>query len=188
MTVERKTMELTCKNAFTAHVADHILAARNGDHEAFAALVRRYTDPLHRYLTVMGFSKADAEDVIQETFLRGWRHLGTYDNRFAFSTWIYTIARRLALNHRQRQKSGRGLDAAAECTASESVPASGELWAKARSVLSERDFSALWLRYGEDRDLADIATILRITPVNARVTLHRARERLASALSPDYQP
>lgn len=174
--------------AMDGGVAASVLAARNGDQEAFAILVRRYTDPLHRYLTAMGLRGADAEDVIQETFLRGWRHLPSYDARYAFSTWIYTIARRLAVNHLTRQKPKASIEAASETPAApEAAPADG-LWAKARALLSERDFSALWLRYGEDRDLSDIGRILGITALNARVTLHRARERLAGALGPDYHP
>lgn len=169
-------------------LATSVLAARNGDHEAFAVLVRRYTNPLHRYLTAMGLKGADAEDVIQETFLRGWRHLPSYDATYAFSTWIYTIARRLALNHLTRQKPRASISAANETPAADTAAPTDGLWEKARTLLSERDFSALWLRYGEDRDLIDIGRILGITALNARVTLHRARERLAGSLSPDYHP
>ena len=169
-------------------IAAHVLAARNGDHYAFAQLVRRFTDPLHRYLTAMGLRGADAEDIIQETFLRGWKHLDRYDSQYAFSTWIYTIARRLAVNHITRQKPRASLAEAHELSAVPQAAPSDGLWQKARALLSERDFSALWLRYGEDRDLADIGRVLGITALNARVTLHRARERLAGSLSPDYHP
>jgi len=169
-------------------IAAQVLAARNGDHAAFALLVQRFTDPLHRYLTAMGVRGADAEDIIQETFLRGWKHLDRYDSQYAFSTWIYTIARRLAVNHLTRQKPRASLADAHELPAVPQTTPSDGLWQKARTLLSERDFSALWLRYGEDRDLSDIGRILGITALNARVTLHRARERLAGSLSPDYHP
>jgi RNA polymerase sigma-70 factor (ECF subfamily) len=169
-------------------IAASVVAARNGDHAAFAVLVQRFSGPLHRYLTAMGLGGADAEDVLQETFLRGWNHLPRYDATYAFSTWIYTIARRLALNHLTRQKPRASLAAAEGAVAAGSAMPEDGLWAKARDLLSERDFSALWLRYGEDRDLSDIARILGITAINARVTLHRARGRLAGSLGADYHP
>lgn len=165
-----------------------VLAARNGDHAAFADLVQRFTAPLHRYFTTMGLTRADAEDVLQETFLRAYQHLERYDSTYAFSTWLYTIGRRLALNHLTRQRPRTDIAAADETAAQSAGPISDSLWEHARKLLAERDFSALWLRYGEDRDLADISAILSVSVVNARVILHRARERLASALGPDHRP
>ena len=73
-----------------------IKRVRDGDRSAFAELVAHYQRPLFGYLGRMGQSQAAAEDLAQETFLRAWTSLGSYDPaRAAFSTWLFTIARNL---------------------------------------------------------------------------------------------
>ena len=70
------------------------------------------------------------------------------------------------------------------------APVAGDdnLWPKLRSILPERSVTALWLRYGEERSLEEIAEILEVSAINARVIIHRAREKLAEALGEDYTP
>ncbi len=75
-------------------------AAQQGDRRAFGQLVR-----LHRpRIVALGLQltgcRQDAEDVAQETFLRAWRHLGGFQGRSAFGTWLYRIALRRALSLR----------------------------------------------------------------------------------------
>ncbi len=167
-----------------------VVAARSGDQGAFTALVERHAAPLHRYLTAFGLDQHDADDVVQDTFLRVHRHLGSYDPRWAFTTWLYTIARRLALSLRARRRPSTGLDGIDEplSLTPAADQADGNVWAKARGLLNERQFTALWLRYGEDRELGEIAHILGITAENTRVILHRARSTLAARLPPQDHP
>src|SRR3569832_2422540 len=74
-----------------------------GNREAFRLLVLRYQRPLFRFLGLLGFAQDAAEDLAQQTFLRVYRALGSFDPRQAkFSTWLFTIAKRLAANERQR--------------------------------------------------------------------------------------
>lgn len=70
-----------------------------GDRDAAAGFVRRFQSRVYGIaLTILGDSKA-AEDVAQETFIRAWRHAGSYDaRRGAVSSWLLTIARNLALD------------------------------------------------------------------------------------------
>jgi RNA polymerase sigma-70 factor (ECF subfamily) len=167
-----------------AAAATAAAAARDGDESAFAALVHRFAPRLHRYLAAMGLPGADAEDLVQEAFLRAWRHLGDYDPRWAFSTWLWTIARRLALNHLARRRPAplEGSEPEAPAGASGEPGAVQDLWNLARARLPERQCTALWLRYGEERPLEEVAAILSVSPINARVLVHRARQRLAQAL------
>ena len=82
-------------------ISDEALLAgfATGDPEAAAGFVRRYQRRVYGLaLTILGDPGA-AEDVAQETFVRAWRHAGTYDpRRAALSTWLLTIARNLALS------------------------------------------------------------------------------------------
>ena len=78
----------------------------NGNREAFRLLVVRYQRPVFRFLGLLGFNQASVEDIAQETFLRAFRALGDFDaRRGRFSTWLFTIARRLATNERQRKSN-----------------------------------------------------------------------------------
>ena len=74
-----------------------------GDESATAVLEIYYQRPLFAFLGRMGFDSARAEEVAQESFLRAWQNLPSYRTEQAqFSTWLFTIARRLALNELSR--------------------------------------------------------------------------------------
>ena len=66
--------------------------ARAGDHEAFYALVSRFERPLYRAAVAITRNAADAEDVVQETFLRAFEHLGQFRGESKFQTWLTQIA------------------------------------------------------------------------------------------------
>ena len=99
----------------------YIERVRAGDKRAFAPLVRRYQQPVFRYLGRLGLGQADVEELAQETFLRAYRHLHAYNpHRAQFSTWLLTIARRLGLNalaHGRRREVSESHEPAAEAPA-----------------------------------------------------------------------
>ena len=79
--------------------SDHaaIRAILAGDKEAYGALVARHSQSLFRVAFRIIGNEADAEDVVQEAFLRGYRGLEGFESRSNFGTWIYRIAVRCAL-------------------------------------------------------------------------------------------
>ena len=165
--------------------AELIRRTQQGCEEAFADLVRRYADRLHRFLVGRGANPVDAEDLVQETFIAAHRALDRYDPRYAFSTWLFTIGRRLAVSQYRKRKR---LEAIAEKripppsgTDSRSEAGQG-IWDAARQKLAPRDFEALWLRYGEDLSIGEVARVMGVYALHARVILHRARGRLAAEL------
>ena len=83
---------------------------QEGDMVCYNTLVNRYKDRLFNVLYRMLSSEDEAHDLLQETFLRVWQHKMSYDFRFAFSTWIYTIALNLARNELRRRKKIKFLD------------------------------------------------------------------------------
>lgn len=167
------------------------LRAQRGERDAFAELVRRFEAPLHRFLWVRMGSAQDAEELCQETFLRAWTRIETYQPRWQFSTWLFTVARRLAASHR-RSAAPIASNPDLEHTAG-SVMDPGEsagqreegvrVWQLAAQVLTPDQRSALWLRYGEELSIDEIAHTLGRRPVAVRVMLFRARERLAQRLA-----
>src|ERR1700730_17056498 len=72
--------------------------ARQGDSEAFRVLVERHSRSLFRLAFRMTGNQQDAEDVVQESFLRAYRQLGKFDERASFGTWVYRIAANCSLD------------------------------------------------------------------------------------------
>ncbi len=172
---------------------DLVQATCRGDRRAFEVLVERYQQRLLRFLMSRGNSRADAEDVLQDSFVNAYRYLASYDQRWRFSTWLYRIALREAARHAARAEArgetvaGDELDKVA--TSSESDPlievsaqsSRENLWLTARRVLSDDAYAAMWLRYVEDMPVRDVATSLERSTSWTKVTLMRSRERLAKA-------
>jgi RNA polymerase sigma-70 factor, ECF subfamily len=90
--------------AETATVEEKVLAAvQAGDASAFAALADRYRRQLHVHCYRMLGSFDDAEDLVQETMLRAWRHRATFEGRSQFRTWLYRIATNVCLKALERR-------------------------------------------------------------------------------------
>jgi len=169
---------------------DSVLAGRAaaGCVESFAMLTRRHQVPVVHYVRrLAGRGGVDADDVAQEAFLRAWRRIGDYDSRWAFSTWLFTIARRTWLNAARGTRRRRVREAAvATVNACGAEPVEAlmaderavRLWEAARAELKEREFTALWLRYVEDKTMAEIAAVLDRPTATVKVILFRARRRL----------
>ena len=169
---------------------DAVLARRaaGGCVASFSELARRYQVPVVHYVRhLAGRGGADADDVAQDAFLRAWRCIADYDPRFAFSTWLFTIARRTWLNQTRATRRRRVRESAvavAEAIAGGAVAAAiateraTRLWQVARAELSEREFTALWMRYVEDKPVAEIALVLDKPVATVKVILFRARRRL----------
>lgn len=80
---------------------------QNGDLYAFDQIVHRYKDPLINFVYHFLGDRIDAEDVVQETFLRVYRNKHLYRSIAKFSTWIYTIASNLAKTELRRRRRRR---------------------------------------------------------------------------------
>ena len=78
--------------------------ARRGDAAAIEELIGLFQGPLQAFLTRLGGSRELAEDLAQETFVRVLGNLDRFDDRFRFSTWLYTIGRRLWMNHLNKHR------------------------------------------------------------------------------------
>ena len=170
--------------------------AQNGCAVAFAELFDRYRPRLIRFLEPrLSGTSIDAEDVSQETLAKAWRALKSFDTRRKFTTWLYTIARRTATDHLRRSRPTRDasdlLSVVAEHpTAIDTVVEAEDrknIWEVARRILPQTQYSAIWLRYGEELTVKEVASILGKTTVGIRVLLHRGRARLRNHLQ-DYAP
>jgi RNA polymerase sigma-70 factor, ECF subfamily len=168
--------------------------ARAGSASCFEEIMRRYQVPLIRFLDKRFPSRRDAEDILQDTFVRAWQALHRYDERYAFRTWIYTIAFRLAVSRgRQDGKSQETLSEhqpardASPSAIVEREDTRRSLWDRAREVLSEEQFTAMWLFYVDEGPAGEVARILDRSWVSVKTLLHRARKKLAPILA-EFSP
>lgn len=171
-----------------------VVRAQGGDLDAFTEVVARWDGRLFNFIArrVGGrLRQMDAEDLTQETFLRAWRSIAEYQPRHRFSTWLFTIAGRLVVDHLRHQRvradATESLTTAASRRQSNAdaatdrllLPESSEsLWNIAREILTAEQHAALWLRYAEDLSPGEVARVLDKNEVAVRVMLFRARQAL----------
>jgi RNA polymerase sigma-70 factor (ECF subfamily) len=172
----------------TKQVADEELAAKvaSGSRAAFEELICRYSPRLFHFLRPRIATKQDIEDLVQETFLKAFRNIDRYNPEFKFSTWLYTVAIRLAISHYRanKPKDLSSIPNRVPVDPEEIVTRkdqSQKMWSIAKS-LHKKQYEALWLRYMEDMAVKDIALVMNKTQVQIRVLLHRARLNLGKKL------
>ncbi len=171
------------------------LRAQAGCAQSFEELVRRYQVPTLHFLQRLG-AGGEAEDLLQETFVRAYRNLGQYRPKWRFVTWLFTIARRVRLNHQRRQIP----EARGEAVEGMASPGPGppelaaaaedrqRLWDLAARILSHEECSALWLFYVEEMSAREIAAVLERSWVSIKTMLFRARRRMLEFLADRQDP
>lgn len=158
-------------------------ATADGSVDAFDVLARRYQVPLLRFIARRFRHAADAEDVCQETFVRAFGAIETFDTRRSFRPWLFSIAFRQGVTAVRREQVRR-TDVLAEDdrlpgrSAMSGEGEEGDLWSVARRLLSAEQSSALWLVHVESMPIVEVAAVLGKTAGSVKVMIHRARERL----------
>ncbi len=165
--------------------------AAGGDGHAFAELFQRYYPRVLNYLENRNsVQRHDAEEIAQETFAKAWQSIQRYDSNFRFTTWLYTIAQRTAVDRWRKRKpnqeittwSNRQWDEIGQAKEEYVVVGCDNLWQLARDQLSESHYRALWLRYAEEMSLSEIARVMHRSNIGTRVLLYRARAALQLVL------
>ena len=155
---------------------------------AYNELVIRFEKRLFNFLLRRVSRRIDAEDLTQEAFVRAWERITSYDPTWRFSTWLYTIASRLAVSEHRRARRHKSIECAEHMGANDdtqqhrdNASTASKLWELARITLRDEQHTSLWLRYAEDMSIGEIAKVMDKTHVGVRVTLFRARQMLAAA-------
>jgi RNA polymerase sigma-70 factor, ECF subfamily len=181
---------------------DHALirAVLAGEKDAYGLLVARHSQIVFRVAFRITENEADAEDVVQETFLRGYRKLESFDARANFRTWIYRIAMNCAidvLNQRKHQVAvpiaeehggeQRTVQPADGAAGPDRLLLSQEIESRRQAAmekLTPTERLAFVLRHMEDRSTEEIATALGIAPNSAKQAVFRAVQKLRQLLAP----
>lgn len=157
-----------------------VQAAQDGDIDAFEAIVRGHQASVYRVALRMLGSRADAQDVTQETFMRAWRSLGRFRRDSAVSTWLYRIVTRRCLDVIAARRSTEHLDEDVHTTVqdpSESAEHRERLRAVTRAIamLPAEQRAALVLREFESLSYQEVADVLGTSVPAVKGRIHRAR-------------
>lgn len=169
-----------------------IAAAQNGNQDAFRTLVERHSRAVFRLAYRMTGNEQDAEDVVQEAFLRAFKQLHRYESRSSFATWIYRIAANYSLDLiRARRTVNDGEEMMGQLRAGGAGPerlyASGQMQEtidRALGELSQQERTAFVLRHFEGLPIEEIAGALGIGNNAAKHSVFRAVQKLRKALTP----
>ena len=161
--------------------------------DSFALIIERYEKKLLRYLIYFtGVDRSQAEDILQETMIKAYKNLNSFQINLSFSSWIYRIAHNEALNFIRKNKKHLVISLEAEgadsqslleiLASDENVPvqiAGKELSGKVNEILAmmKKDFRELLiLRYLEGYDYQEISSILKKPMGTVGVLIGRAKE------------
>lgn len=180
---------------------DGALARRiaKGDRAAAGELVNRYQAMVRGFLRKVCFDRDAADDLAQETFVRALKYAHRFDPRYPMRTWLLTIARRLSINHGQKQKRRRGKSdqpsveavwvedtkATAPSERSEQqerAELSRALLDKAMKRLTEPQRLTIVMHYQQSMPLEEIGDALGMPVGTVKSHLHRGRKRMRELL------
>ena len=181
--------------------ADAVALARDGNSEAFQALVERHSRAVFRLAHRMTGNPNDADDVVQETFLKAYKQLSRFESRANFGTWLHRIAVNCSIDlirsrpHRESGHDTADLEqfgAAAEPAGSggpspERLMLSSEVQSRiteAMTALSRMERAAFVLRHFEGRSIDEISRSLGLKTNATKHSIFRAVRKMRTALEP----
>ncbi len=178
---------------------------RNGDTDAFGGLIKKYQDRLFNAIWRFCGSADDAQDIVQEAFLKSYQGLAGFRLEAGFYTWIFRIAMNLALSHRRRERQNPSVSLTSQSLElsqgarllsdrrsngeSDDAKERGGSGMQPRLVaalneLDDQHRAVVVLRDIESFDYQEIGEILEIPVGTVKSRLHRARMALRMAITP----
>ena len=177
-----------------------VALARDGDSEAFRALVERHSRAVFRLAHRMTGNASDAEDVVQETFLKAYRQLSRFESRANFGTWVHRIAVNCSIDlirarpHREAGHDATDLEQfGAADTAEPGLPSPERLMLSAEvqgrisdamTSLSKMERAAFVLRHFEGQSIDEISRALGLKTNATKHSIFRAVKKMRQALEP----
>jgi len=156
-----------------------------GDHESFKKLYQLYADYALRTAYGITRNKADASDIVQETFIKVYRHIGSFQQDKSFKPWFYRILvneARTLIAKRARQPIAIEREQTLDLLNEEEDAEANELLYSALDQLRERDRSILMLKYLIGFKEKEIAHMLELNVNTVKSRLYQARNRLRKIL------
>jgi len=171
----------------------YISETLKGDSRAYSFLVEKYQNFVYTIVIRMVKVKEEAEEVSQDTFIKAFQSLSSYRGESKFSTWLYSIAYRKALDRIRKNNKINTTELIEEITESnfESIENAlhyiqeqerNEIIKKCILQLKEQEAAIITFYYYEDLTVKEIAKITQLTEDNIKIKLHRSRKKLFSLL------
>lgn len=166
--------------------------AQDGDSAAFGKLAHKYKDRLYNFIYRMIPEEQEAQDILQETFLRAYKERKRYQPDFAFSTWLYTIATNLVRSEYRKRKRWKFISMGIGSQDDEmSIPAKitkdlnlMPYIEKALDKLGQEYRTAFILRDIQQLPYEEIAQIMKVPVGTVKSRLNRARALMREQLLP----
>lgn len=173
---------------------DLIRRAKAGDGQAVESLIRAHQEALFAFILRMSGRPHIAEDIVQEAFVRVLRNLDRFDPRYRFSTWVFTIAKRLYVNAVQKQRptydtdtvnvqEGRDQSPARITARSETMDNVRGVLDAALNDLNEQQREIVLLFHQQSWPIVEIARHLDMPEGTVKSHLHRARKRMRRSIT-----
>lgn len=170
--------------------------AAAGDREAAGRLIREHQTSLYAYILRLSGRPDVAEDVVQDAFVRVLTNLHRFDPRYRFSTWLFTIAKRLHVNACQKLKPvydtdtvggyrGDGAEPIRPAMETETRNNARDALDRALLELSPEQREIVVLFYQHDWPIAQIAEYMSMPEGTIKSHLHRGRAKMRRALERD---
>lgn len=174
-----------------------IAGAQGGCADSAHALVIAYQDRLHAFIWRLVRSRHDAEEICQDTFLRAFTALSSFDFKYRFSTWLFTIGYRLCLNCIRRRRdvttdldfSAFSADKPGEDGVTDGVANTEDARRLKKTIwdsvdqLTPAQRATVLLFYKESLSCQEIGQVLEMPAATVKSHLHRARARLKDMLA-----
>ncbi|HEY0744489.1 MAG TPA: sigma-70 family RNA polymerase sigma factor [Chryseosolibacter sp.] len=166
-------------------VIDRILA---GEQNLYAGLVDRYKSYVYTIAYKILLNRPEAEEAAQDTFIKAYHHLKSFNREAKFSTWLYRIAFNTAISYKRKHRHDfQSIETVVISHAGESEGPlekndKKRFLNQAMAKLGEADRTALSLFYLQEFSLEEIAEIMSMQANTVKVRIHRARQRVADEL------
>jgi RNA polymerase sigma-70 factor (ECF subfamily) len=163
-----------------------VTRAKDGDEQAMSELITVHKNLVFTVIYRMVNDFDTSQDLTQETFIRAFLHIKKVKNYQHFRAWVCRIARNLVYSHFRREKRQHtvSLEEINEISGPDGLEKTRVrmILQDALARLSERDRMLLVLTYYQGLTMVEVADVLDLSALNARVALHRARQRLRREL------
>ena len=167
----------------------YIARILDGDTECFSAFLDRYSRPLYVLIVQIVGCSEDAEELVQDVFLKAFRCLGSYRGECRFSTWLYRIAYTTAVSATRKKKQEflyieeNTINNVPDEKADDILYPTDDEERTARLIqaidlLNVEEKALITLFYYEEKSIEEIGEVLKLSPVNVKVKLHRTRKKI----------
>jgi RNA polymerase sigma-70 factor (ECF subfamily) len=159
-----------------------------GDRQAYALLVEKYKSPIYNLAYRMTGNLGDAEDLTQETFIRAYQYLWSYDTRKKLFSWLYTVALNLIKNHYKKNKKHNISEELSAHSLADNKPSPEAKLIEAQEIsscLSQLEYelrALLIMKYQQELSFEEIAEITGKSLSAIKMSVYRGLEKLKELL------